>query len=100
MKNEAKFWDRISKNYDKGDKADETYLKMLEIMKKYLNEDHTIMDFGSATGSISIDISHSVKKVIGIDISSKMIEIAKKKAIEHQAENVYFAKSTIKVVIP
>jgi ubiquinone/menaquinone biosynthesis C-methylase UbiE len=95
MKNEEKFWDRISKNYDKGDKVDETYLKMLEIMKKYLKKDDMVMDFGCATGSISIDISSSVRKVIGIDISSEMIRIAKEKAIEHKAENVYFAKSTI-----
>ena len=54
MKNEAKFWDRASKNYDKGDKVDETYLKMLEIMKKYLHDTDTLMDFGCATGSISI----------------------------------------------
>ena len=37
MKNEEKFWDRLSTNYDNNDKSDETYLKMLEIMKKHLN---------------------------------------------------------------
>jgi ubiquinone/menaquinone biosynthesis C-methylase UbiE len=95
MKNEEKFWDRISKNYDKGDEVDETYVKMLDILKKYLNETDTLMDLGCATGSISIDISDSVRKVIGIDISSEMIRLAKEKAIEHKAENVYFAKSTI-----
>lgn len=94
-KDEAKFWDRISKNYDKNDKADETYLKMLEITKKYLHQDDTLMDFGCATGSITIDISDSVRKVIGIDISSDMIKIAKEKAIDHKVKNVYFLKSTI-----
>jgi ubiquinone/menaquinone biosynthesis C-methylase UbiE len=95
MKNEAKFWDRASKNYDKGDKIDNTYLKMLEIMKKYLHDTDTLMDFGCATGSISIDLSGSVRKVIGIDISSEMIKLAKEKAVEHKADNVYFTKSTI-----
>ena len=95
MKDGSKFWDRASKNYDKGDKIDETYLKMLEIMKKYLKETDTLMDFGCATGSISIDLSKNVNKVIGIDISSEMIKLAKEKAIEHNADNVYFAKSTI-----
>lgn len=95
MSKNEKFWDRISKNYDKNDKIDETYLKMLEITKKYLDKDYTLMDFGCATGSISVDISDSVKKVIGIDISSRMIEMAKEKAKEHQVENIYFAKSTI-----
>jgi len=94
-KDEAKFWDRASKNYDKGDSVDETYLKMLEIMRKYLKNSDTLMDFGCATGSISIDLSENVRKVIGIDISSEMIKLAKEKAIEHKAENVYFARSTI-----
>jgi len=95
MKDGSKFWDRASKNYDKSDKIDETYLKMLEVMRKYLNDTDTLMDLGCATGSISIDLSDSVRKVIGIDISSEMIRMAKEKAIEHKTENVYFAKSTI-----
>jgi len=95
VKDDAKFWDRVSRTYDKNDKADETYLKMLEVMKRYLKETDTLLDFGCATGSISIDLSDSVRKVIGIDISPEMIKLAKEKAERLQVENVYFARSTI-----
>jgi 2-polyprenyl-3-methyl-5-hydroxy-6-metoxy-1,4-benzoquinol methylase len=36
-----------------------------------------------------------VKKVHGIDISSKMIEIAKRKTIERKTPNLDFAQGTI-----
>jgi len=94
-RDEARFWDRISKGYDRNDKADETYLKMLDIMRGYLNKDDTLMDLGCATGSISIDLSGSVRKVVGIDISPEMVRLAKEKAKTHRVENVYFARSTI-----
>ena len=95
MKNTEKFWDRISKSYDKNDDVDPTYLKMLDVTRKYLKNDSIVMDLGCATGSISIDISDDAEEVLGIDISSKMVEIAKRKAVEFKKRNVKFEQATI-----
>ena len=86
-----KFWDRLSKNYDKRDNNEKTYKKTLEIIKKNLKSSDIVLDYACATGSYSIDLAANVKEIHGIDISSKMIEIAKRKA----GTNVYFAKATI-----
>jgi len=84
-----KFWDRTAKNFEK------TPVKTVEKIKKYLNSSDTVLDFGCATGTIVNEIADNVKEVHGIDISSKMIKIAKRKASESKNENAYFAQSTI-----
>lgn len=39
----------------------------------------SVLDVGTGTGSLALDLSKTAKKVIGIDLSSEMLEIAKKK---------------------
>lgn len=91
-----KFWDNTANNYDQEEKKDEqTYIKIIEKTKKYLKISDIVLDYGCGTGLISNEIADNVKKVHGIDISSKMIEIAKRKADGRKIENIYFAHSTI-----
>ena len=90
MNKSEKFWDRISKNYDKRAK-DKTYKKTLEITKKHLKSSDIVLDYACATGLYSIELAGNVKEIHGIDISSKMIETAKRKA----TKNVNFEKATI-----
>ena len=91
MNKSEKFWDRISKNYDKRANNDKTYKKTLEITKKHLKSSDIVLDYACATGLYSIELAGNVKEIHGIDISSKMIETAKRKA----GKNVNFAKATI-----
>lgn len=96
MKNPEKFWDRISKNYDKSSKKGSSKLsRPLLATKPYLNTYDTLLDFGCATGKNSIEFSEYVKNVRGIDISPKMIEIAQKKVKYQNIENVTFTKTDI-----
>ena len=44
---------------------------------------------------MAIEIANTVKKIYGIDISPKMIDAARRKAVEHKIENIEFTKSTI-----
>ena len=67
----------------------------VEKTKRYLNISDIVMDYGCATGTVSIEIAGNVKEIQGIDISSKMIDIAKRKASERKIENIDFIKSTI-----
>ncbi len=53
------------------------------IRKKIIQEinpiNKSILDVATGTGSLAIELSNSAEKVIGIDLSSKMLDIAEKK---------------------
>jgi ubiquinone biosynthesis O-methyltransferase len=95
MNKSEKFWNRLSKNYDKRALGDKTYLKTLELTKKYLKSNNIVMDFGCATGLYSIELSDKVNKLYGFDISSKMIDTANNKAKEQNIKNIEFKQTTI-----
>jgi 2-polyprenyl-3-methyl-5-hydroxy-6-metoxy-1,4-benzoquinol methylase len=91
-----KFWERMAKQYDRIESKDEpTSIKIIENTKKRLNVSDTVLDFGCGTGTAAIEIASSVNTIHGIDISFKMIEIAKGKTAERAIKNVDFAQTTI-----
>jgi 2-polyprenyl-3-methyl-5-hydroxy-6-metoxy-1,4-benzoquinol methylase len=91
-----KMWDQLAKNWDKpGISLGANDLKIIEIAGKYLNPKSVVLDYGCATGSISLEIASVAKAVHGIDISSNMIEIAKNKADERNIKNVGFMRAAI-----
>ncbi|MFC2010215.1 class I SAM-dependent methyltransferase [Chloroflexota bacterium] len=95
MKSE-KFWDKQAKDFI--DHEQHTHLsenKDFITTLKYLNIDDTVLDYGCATGIISNAITDKVKEIHAIDISSKMIEIAKRKAGERHIDNIHYAQATI-----
>ena len=93
MKNTEKFWDRMANQFDK--QAGNFEQPPIERSKKYLNAHDVVLDYGCATGTTAIEIAANVKKIYGIDISSKMIDAAKRKADELGIENIDFVKSDI-----
>ena len=91
-----KFWDRTADNFDKEEKKDgRTYLNIIEKTRKHLKAGDMVLDYGCGTGLISNEIAGNVKKVHALDISSKMIEIAKNKAIAHNIQNIDYAYTTL-----
>ena len=96
MNRTAKFWDRISESYSKQPIADEAaYQKKLEVTRDYLTPDMELLEFGCGTGSTAILHAPYVKHILAIDISPKMIEIARGKAEAQGVENVTFEPSTL-----
>ncbi len=96
MNKSEKFWDIIANNFDKNEKDfKQIHIKTLESAKKYLNVNNVVLDYGCATGNVSIEIANNVKEIYGIDISSKMINEAKRKANELKIKNIDFTQSTI-----
>jgi 2-polyprenyl-3-methyl-5-hydroxy-6-metoxy-1,4-benzoquinol methylase len=96
MDKSQKFWDKAAATYDQEENKDQqTHLKLLEKTKKYLNSSDLVLDFGCGTGRISNEIAGNIKMIRAIDISSKMIEIAKSKADERNIENIDYAQATI-----
>jgi len=96
MSKSKKFWDNASKNYDNTEERFEyIHSKSRENSKKYLNDSDIVLDFGCGTGTTSCELSSHVKQIHAIDISPKMIEIAKEKAIFNKVENVNFEHGEI-----
>lgn len=63
----------------------EQYSKFCEII-----ENDTLLDVACGTGEYAIHCAQKIKKVCGVDLSSKMIEVAKKNANSLQLENISF----------
>ena len=96
MSKSIEFWDTASKNYDKTEQRFEyIHSKSRENTKKYLKDDDVVLDYGCGTGTTACALAHHVKQIHAIDISSKMIEIAKQKAIVGKIENVNFLQTDI-----
>lgn len=92
-----KFWDMISNIYDKSVlmKYEQVYYKTVENTKNLLNVNDIVLDFACGTGLITNKIANHAKEIHAIDISSKMIDIAKRKANERKLANIDYTQSSI-----
>jgi 2-polyprenyl-3-methyl-5-hydroxy-6-metoxy-1,4-benzoquinol methylase len=88
-----KFWNMLANQFDKQSKHFER--PPSEKAKTYLNVSDIVLDFGCATGTVTTELSGSVKEIKGIDISSRMIDLAKRKASELNIKNIDFFQATI-----
>ncbi len=96
MDQSTKFWDRIAERYSKQPIADEAaYQKKLQVTREHLGLEMEVLELGCGTGSTAIAHAPHVKHVHAIDISSKMIEIARDKAQAEKVTNVTFERSSI-----
>ncbi|MCF6350869.1 MAG: class I SAM-dependent methyltransferase [Flavobacteriaceae bacterium] len=94
MNKSEKFWNRLSKNYDKQAK-DKAYKLIIDKSKKHLKTNDIVLDFGCATGLYSVEFANNVKEVQAFDMSSEMIKIAKDKAKNIQVNNISFTQTTL-----
>ncbi len=86
-----KFWDRIADKYSKDPVTDEAaYQKKLRISRDHFTPDFEVLEFGCGTGSTAIAHAPFVKHILANDISSRMIEIAERKAASGNISNVTF----------
>jgi 2-polyprenyl-3-methyl-5-hydroxy-6-metoxy-1,4-benzoquinol methylase len=91
----AKFWDWIAARYARTPVADEaSYQKKLQITQGYLRPGMEVLEFGCGTGTTALIHAPHVKHIRAIDISSRMIEIARGKAEASQAGNISFDQSS------
>ena len=96
MDQSVKFWDRIAERYSKQAIADEgAYQKKLQLTREYFRPDMEVLEFGCGTGSTAISHAPFVKHILAIDSSSKMIQIAQRKADAENTKNVTFKCSAI-----
>jgi len=91
MHKEAKFWDKIADKYSRQAIADEeAYQKKLRITQQLFRPDMEVVELGCGTGSTAIIHAPFVKHIRAFDISSKMLEIARTKAVMAGIKNISF----------
>ncbi len=92
----AKFWDRMAKGYAKSKISDEaSYQTKLEETQGYLKPHMEVLEFGCGTGSTAIVQAPFVKRLVGIDISDKMLDFARTKTKAAGLKNLTFERSTL-----
>ncbi|MBC8504522.1 MAG: class I SAM-dependent methyltransferase [Chloroflexi bacterium] len=96
MNRSEKFWDKQAARFDREDNdSASTENKTAGKLRKHLKPSDKVLEYACGTGRLAIDVAPNVGEVQGIDISSEMIAIAKGNAVERNAENVNFSKTTI-----
>lgn len=81
-----KDWDKAAAGFYKRTRKDDYQTVLFN--KLILDENDTVLDVGCGEGSVTIPIAKRVKKVIGLDSSSKMLEYLKKRSGENNITNI------------
>lgn len=90
------FWDKQADNYDASTgKFKEMFSRTADKTRKYLKTSDTVLELGCGTGRTTLELAGNVKNISAIDISAKMLEIAKEKADRRQIKNIEFHHTTI-----
>ncbi|MBZ2188840.1 class I SAM-dependent methyltransferase [Alcanivorax sp. JB21] len=96
MKDSKDFWDKAAEKYIKTPIKDEaTYQQKLAITQEFLRSDSKVLEFGCGSGATAIFHAPYVRHVVATDISDKMIESAKSKAVEAGVKNIAFEQGTL-----
>ena len=92
----ATFWDKRATHYDDNIQAhDDLYEKTITHTKSYLKPTDKVLDFGCASGEMTLDIVPFVEHIHGIDISAKMIELATQKAQQRRIHRATFSQMDV-----
>ncbi len=92
QKNERSFWDRMADQYDRNTEKTyrSAYQESIDRTARQLSKSDRVLEIGCGTGIISLGISGHALSVTGVDISPRMIEMAKAKALSEKITNVDF----------
>lgn len=91
-----KFWDKVSGWSKAESAANSTLINYLNSnLGVHLTSDDTVLDFGCGTGTITLRIANTVKKILGVDISQGMLKRAQQNLEKQNIDNVIFSKITV-----
>jgi len=86
------FWNFIANWYAKKPVEDQpAYERKLEATRQHFKPHFEVLEFGCGTGTTALWHAPNVSRVLGIDTSSRMVEIAAAKAAQQSIKNVEFA---------
>jgi 2-polyprenyl-3-methyl-5-hydroxy-6-metoxy-1,4-benzoquinol methylase len=96
MYKSEKFWDRIASKFDNSvHKYEPAYRMVFAGARKYLKANDTVLNVGCGTGKEAIEFNNLVKEIQAIDISAKMIEVAKRKTQELDITTITYTQTSI-----
>jgi 2-polyprenyl-3-methyl-5-hydroxy-6-metoxy-1,4-benzoquinol methylase len=96
MDSSARFWDSVAKNFDRSEQSNRPILeKILAKIRQNLTPDDLVLDFGCGTGLVCNEIAGAVRAIHAVDISEKMIELARQKAVQRGITNIDYAHTTV-----
>lgn len=89
------FWDRIADRYAGQPVSDQaSYEKKLALTRDYFNPSMQVLEIGCGTGSTAIAHAPYVRQIHAVDLSGRMIEIAREKAAAAGVGNISFECTT------
>ena len=90
------FWDRVAEKYSRRPVPDEAvYQHKLAVTQRYFSPDSKVLEIGCGTGTTAVHHAPAVAHIRAIDISTNMIEIARRRASEAGVHNVDFEVARI-----
>lgn len=93
---DGRFWDKIADKYaEKPIDNEAAYQKKLEITRKYLTPEMSVMEFGCGTGSTAIQHAPFVNRILATDIAENMLAHGRRKAKEAGVSNITFERASI-----
>lgn len=96
MTGSAAYWNRIADKYAAKPVTDKAaYERKLAETGKRLTPDMNVLEFGCGTGSTALVHAPNVASLKAIDISDRMIEICREKAVTDGIDNVAFSVGTL-----
>ena len=96
MSSSDKFWDKVADKYSKKSVPDEAmYQKKLAETQSHLSKEMRVLEFGCGTGTTAIHHAPHVQHIDALDISERMLEIAREKATAANVNNVTFSRATL-----
>src|SRR5690606_10027019 len=88
---DARFWDRAARKYARAPIADAAgYERTLARTRALLGAADRVVEIGCGTGSTALRIAPGVGRIVGSDVSSEMIAIARAKAAAQAVSNAEF----------
>ena len=85
------YWDRISSHYDEhAQRSAEMYDSLIQRIRLEVPRAAIVLDVGTGTGEVPLQISRDVCRIEAVDCSAEMIRRAQEKAIRRGVKNVVF----------
>tara|TARA_R110002110_G_scaffold90632_4_gene235572 strand:+ start:3954 stop:4574 length:621 start_codon:yes stop_codon:yes gene_type:complete len=96
MTTDSAFWDRIAPRYARSRISDqESYDRKIAVTREHLTPDTDMLEFGCGTGSTAILHAPFARQITAIDISGRMLEIARGKTEDADIQNLSFRQDSI-----